>query len=151
MTPISSRKARRKSSRKKLRSIVAFGGAALVQALPIDDANVDHTLVEGAEANMDAGRGILPLRTKWRSTGNGDGAQIPHIDAGAGQPADQGALEHARAAVRVAVDGDEAAFGQRGAQRGAQFGGKLRRQIDVDHAGDAKAAKRASAGPGCPR
>ena len=72
---------------------------------------------------------------------NGDVAQIPHVDASAGQSADQRPFEHARTAVRIAIDRHIAAFGQSGAQRGAQFGGKFGGQVDIDHAGDAEAAE----------
>ena len=74
----------------------SFGVLALVHAIFVDDADIDDTLVKGAEADMDARGDIAVWRTKWRRTGVGTAAQVPHIDACAGDAADEGAFEHAR-------------------------------------------------------
>src|SRR5579859_864377 len=67
------------------------------------------------------------------------------MDAGRGQPRDHGPLEHAGDMVRVAVHGNHATAGQGRPVRGAQLGGELGGEVDVDHAGDPKAPEEVAA------
>ena len=76
-----------------------LGGWRLVEPLAVDNPDIHHPLVEGAEPHMDAGRRVLALTHIVAQNRDGYAAQIPDIDTRPGQPADQGPFEHARAAV----------------------------------------------------
>ncbi len=119
----------------------ALAGCAWVEPRFIQHANVNNALVEGAQAHVQARRGVGALAHKVAQYRNGHGAKVPNVNARPRQAANQRAFEHARAAMLVTVDGDVGAFGQRGAERRTQLGGKFRCKFDIDHARNTKAAK----------
>src|SRR5579875_531409 len=69
---------------------------------------------------------------------------IMHIHTSRGQTGDNGALNHARGAVRVTIDAHRRAFGQNRTVGSTQFGSELRCEIDIDQASHAIAAKEAT-------
>jgi len=77
----------------------AFGGPALIEALAVHETDVDDALVEGAEADVYAGGGGGVRADEMTGDGHRHLAEIPDVDAGAGQAAHEGAYEHAGAAV----------------------------------------------------
>ena len=104
----------------------------------------------GREAHVDAaGRpdraGVVARDRNWQAL------EVEHVVAGRRQARDQRTLDHARAAMRIAVDGHRAAFGQHRAERRAQPRDEIGGEVHVDDAGHAVAAEQHTAALRVPR
>ncbi len=70
---------------------------------------------------------------------------ILHVDASRRETRDHSAFNHARGAMRgISIDADGRVFGKNRAIGRAQFGGKLRRQVNVHQPGHSEAAEQAA-------
>ena len=118
--------------------------------MAVHETDVDDALVEGTELDVDAGRGRGVATDEMAGDGHGHFAEVPDVDAGAGQTAHEGAYQHAGTAVGVPVDGDVTAAREVGAETAAELGGEFGCKIDIDNAADTGPAEERAAAATAP-
>ena len=127
------------AAREVLLDLLLHRGAHL-DSRRVEELDPDHLGVVRADADVEARVVCLRFHEMSRD-GRGADAEILDVNAGGRDPGDHRALDHPAGGGALAAGDDARAPLQRGAERGGETDGHVRRQVDVHHPGHAVLAE----------